>query len=201
MLFNRKRGYLTSPENILQKLEFFASFFLFFARLVDKLEKPVRTDSEVEQTNAYPGSEQHCEVRRVAKFRFVIWFAQFHASVFREIEHNNEHGPGVLGTNVHPGKGMGDPSFPRSHLLLRRFWFDHAPNDEAPNNHGRQEGHHWIQANIYSKTGAAHFAPFPVDAKPTASTRGIFVFTASTASVASIHFSSPVRFDCNVSLI
>lgn len=154
------------------------------------------TYSEVKQADPYASGKQHGEVRRVFEFRFFIRFSQFHVAVFGEVQDDNKHCPGVLGTNVHPGKGTGDPRFPLCHMRIGRFWFDHAPNDKAPNNRRGDEGNHWIQANVDSKVRASQFAPFPVHAKPATSTRGIFVFTASTASTASIsiHFRSSIRF-------
>ena len=63
--------------------------------LIVKPVNLVRTNSEVEQTDANSSSEQHREICGVAKFRFVVRFSQFHATVFGEVQHKNEDSPDV----------------------------------------------------------------------------------------------------------
>ena len=132
----------------------------------------------------YPlASKEYGKVRGVFKFRFFIWFSQFHVAVFGNVQADNKNGPGVSGADVQPSKCLGDPDFPLSHFFSRRCLLGQAPHDKAPNNESGDEGHNWIKAEVDSKIETFHFAPFPVNAKPATSISHILLFIVSTARI------------------
>ena len=114
--------------------------------------------SKVEQPDSNTCREQHGEVRGVAVFGFLVVFSQLHVGVLWEVDHNDEHGPDVLCTDIHPSPLLSHPFSPFGKFFTRGYGFGDTPRSQRPYDHGRQNCHNRVQLDFESAQTRFYFS-------------------------------------------
>jgi hypothetical protein len=112
-------------------------------------------DAESVQTNADTARKHHGKPFVIVKGGFFVVATEFHVFVLCTQKIQDEDKPDILRDDVQPRKVTRDPPRPTRHFARRPGLVDEHPDDEAPEQGGRERGGDPVDAQHLRRAGFA----------------------------------------------